>query len=71
MRTIRAVFQNGNFKPLEPIDLPEDTRVTVAVLDSDDLSADAIAELAGMDGAFEFLTDSREDIYGESDGEAV
>ena len=57
--------------PVDPIEMPENTRVTVALLDSDDLSADAIAELAGKDGAFDFLNDPREDIYSASDGEAV
>ena len=71
MRTIRAVFRGGNFEPLEPIDLPEDTPVTVALVDPDDLSADALAELARNGGAFDFLNDSREDIYCDSDGEAV
>ena len=71
MRTIRAVFQGGAFKPLDPVDLPENTRLTVALLDGDDLSPQAIAELAGKDQAFEFLNDPREDIYSESDGEAV
>jgi predicted DNA-binding antitoxin AbrB/MazE fold protein len=71
MRTIRTIFQDGSLKPLEPIDLPENTPVTVALLDSDDLSADAIAVLARKDAAFDFLGDPREDIYSESDGEAV
>jgi len=71
MRTIRAVFRGGNFTPLEPIDLPENTPVTVALIDSDDLSTGAIADLAGKGGAFNFLEDPREDIYSESDGEAV
>ena len=46
MRTIRAIFRGGNLKPLDPIDLPENTYLTVALLDSDDLSTEAIAELA-------------------------
>ena len=71
MRTIRAVFRGGSFKPLEPIDLPENTPVTVALIDPDDLSADAIAELARNSQAFDFLNDPREEVYGESDGEAV
>src|SRR3954454_14654022 len=71
MQTIRAIFQDGNLKPLDPLDLPENTRLTVALLDSDDVSADAIAKLARADRAFEFLNDPREDIYIESDGEAV
>jgi predicted DNA-binding antitoxin AbrB/MazE fold protein len=71
MRTIRAVFRDGNLKPLDPVDLPENARVTVALLDSDDLSADAIAELGRRGGAFDLLSDPREDIYTDSDGEAV
>jgi hypothetical protein len=71
MRTIRAIVQHGNLKPLEPIGLPENTPLTVALLDSDDLSADALAELASKNKAFDFLSDPREDIYAESDGEAV
>jgi predicted DNA-binding antitoxin AbrB/MazE fold protein len=70
MRTIRAVFQAGSFRPLEPIDLPENTPVTVALLNGDDLSADALADLANRDKAFDFLDDPREDIYSASDGEA-
>jgi predicted DNA-binding antitoxin AbrB/MazE fold protein len=71
MQTIRAIYRDGNLEPLDPIDLPENTRLTVALLDSDDLSAAAIAELARNGGAFEFLNDPREDIYTESDGEPV
>jgi predicted DNA-binding antitoxin AbrB/MazE fold protein len=71
MRTIRAIVRDGNLKPLDPIDLPENARVTLALLETDDLSADAIAELARKDVAFEFLNDPREDIYSDSDGEAL
>ena len=34
MTQIDAVFERGVFRPIEPIDLPERTRVTVAVPDS-------------------------------------
>ncbi len=71
MRTIQAIFRDGNIEPLEPVDLPENTRLTVALLESDDLACDALAELAGAGGAFEFLNDPREEIYSETDGEAV
>ena len=71
MKTIRAIFRDGTFKPLDPVDLPENTRLTVALLDSDDLSADAIAELASKVKSFDFLNDQREDIYTQADGEAV
>jgi len=71
MKTIRAIFRDGTFNPLDPVDLPENTRLTVALLDIDDLSADAIAELASKDKSFDFLNDPSEDIYSDSDGEAV
>ena len=71
MKTIRAIYRDGNLKPLDPVDLPENTRLTVALLDGDDLSADAIAEVAQTDKSLNFLSDPREDIYSESDGEAV
>lgn len=71
MRTIRAIFRDGTLRPLDPVDLPENTRLTIALLDGDDLSADAIAKLAGNSGAFDFLADPREDVYSNSDGEAV
>ena len=71
MRTIRAIFRDGNLQPIDPIDLPENTPVTVALLDDDDLSTDAISELARQGGAFDFLNDPKEDLYSEADGEAV
>jgi predicted DNA-binding antitoxin AbrB/MazE fold protein len=71
MRTIRTVFRAGSFKPLESIDLPENTPVTVALLDNDDLSAEALAKLASDGKAFDFLNDPRENIYTQSDGKAV
>jgi hypothetical protein len=71
MQTIRAIFRGGSLEPLDPIDLPENTCLTLAFLGSDELSAEAIAELGRTGGAFDFLNDPREDIYSESDGEAV
>jgi predicted DNA-binding antitoxin AbrB/MazE fold protein len=71
MKTILAIFRDGSLQPLDPVDLPENTRLTVALLEADDLSAGAIAELARNDRAFDFLNDPRKDLYSESDGEAV
>jgi len=34
MTHIDAVYQHGMFRPVEPISLPEQTRVTVAVPDA-------------------------------------
>jgi predicted DNA-binding antitoxin AbrB/MazE fold protein len=72
MRTIRAIFRDGNLEPLDPVDLPENTRLTVALLDDDDdLSPEALVELAAKGGALDFLGDEREDLYSDADGEAV
>jgi len=49
----------------------ENTPLTLALLDPDDLAAEAIAELADKGKSFGFLNDPLEDIYSESDGEAV
>ena len=72
MKTIRAIFRDGSLKPLDPIDLSENTPLTLALFDTDDdISADALAELARGDTAFDSLNDPREDIYSVTDGEAV
>jgi predicted DNA-binding antitoxin AbrB/MazE fold protein len=71
MKTIRAIFSHGTLKPIDPLDLPEDTRLTLALVEADDLGADALAELAAKDASFVFLSDPREDIYSEKDGESV
>jgi predicted DNA-binding antitoxin AbrB/MazE fold protein len=71
MKTIRAIFRDGSLKLLDPVDLPENTPLTVALLDNDDISADALTELARSDTAFDLLNDPREDIYSVTDGEAV
>lgn len=56
---------------MEPTDLPGNTPARVALLENDDLSADALAKLATTGKAFDFLNDPREDIYSESDGESL
>lgn len=30
LEAIEAIYENGTFKPLHPVDLPEGTRVTIA-----------------------------------------
>lgn len=71
MRTIRVIFRAGQIRALGPVDLPEDTPLTLALLEADDVPSDGIAQAAQADEAFGFLSDSREDVYSESDGEAV
>ncbi len=71
MRTIRAIFSAGQLRPLDPLDLPENTPLTIALLDGDDLPPVGIAGVAHAAGAFAFLDDPREDIYSQTDGEGV
>ncbi|MCC7291631.1 MAG: antitoxin family protein [Phycisphaerales bacterium] len=71
MRTIRAIFSAGQLKPLEPLDLPENTRLTLALFEGDDLPLEGLAAAAHAGGAFAFLDDPREDIYSQTDGEGV
>jgi hypothetical protein len=42
MRSIRTIFQPGSLKRLEPLDLAENTELTVALLETDDLSPQAL-----------------------------
>ncbi|HUB24723.1 MAG TPA: antitoxin family protein [Tepidisphaeraceae bacterium] len=71
MKTIRAIYTHGNLKPLDPVDLPENTPVRLAFLEGDDLPADAIAQLADHGQAFDFLKPAAEDLYSDKDGQAV
>jgi hypothetical protein len=71
MRTVRAILRDGSIRPFEPIDWPENTPITAAPLESEDLFSAAPAELAGTSNALQFLNDPRENVYTESDGEAV
>ena len=71
MRTIKAIVRGGVLEPLEPLDLPEETAVTLTLTEGDDVPASAIAQVADLGGAFGFVADPREDIYSLADGEAV
>jgi len=71
MRTIRAIFQGGDLKLLESVNLPENTPLTLALLDDDDLPAAGLAGAAQEGGAFEFLNGPNEVIYSDTDGEAI
>jgi hypothetical protein len=53
MKTIRAIFRDGTLNTLDPVELPENTPLTLALLDPDDLAAEAIAELADKGKSFE------------------
>jgi predicted DNA-binding antitoxin AbrB/MazE fold protein len=72
LKTIKAVYENGLFHPLESISLPDRTEVKlIYLLLEDDLSSWALAKLAEDSPSFAFLADPREDIYTLEDGEPV
>lgn len=69
IRTVDAIYENGLFRPLEDVDLPNQEKVRLLFLpesetaSDDDLSAWALALLAECSPSFAFLADPREDIY--------
>jgi hypothetical protein len=77
IRSIDAIYEDGLFRPLEDVDLPNQEKVRLLFLpesevtSDDDLSAWAIALLAERSPSFAFLADPREDIYILEDGEPV
>jgi hypothetical protein len=77
IRTVDAIYEDGLFRPLEDVDLPNQEKVRLLFLpesevaSDDDLSAWAIALLAERSPSFAFLADPREDIYTLEDGEPV
>lgn len=66
---IHAVFENGVFRPTERVHLPEHVEVDITIQDNSE--TEGIAHVAEDGGAFDYLSDSGEDIYTITDGEAV
>jgi len=66
-RTIQAIYEDGVLKPLRKLDLSEQQKVEILILE-DDLLASRIAEVAGKAGSYNFLGRSGEDIYTAEDG---
>jgi hypothetical protein len=77
IHTVDAIYEDGLFRPLEDVDLPNQEKVRLLFLpenevaSDDDLSAWAIALLTERSPSFAFLADPREDIYTLEDGEPV
>lgn len=69
-RSIRAIFENGVLRPLDPLDLHPHKAYTLLVLE-EDISAKDIAEVSASDRAFDFLADDAENIYAPDDGEPL
>lgn len=70
-QAIEAVFEDGVFRPLSEVKLPEHQRVSIVVAAQDDLPAELLARAAELGGSFAFLADPAEDLYSLDDGEPV
>ncbi|HNS79295.1 MAG TPA: antitoxin family protein [Syntrophorhabdus sp.] len=68
-QTIRAIYENGIFKPIERINLPQHQEVEIIV--PHDISGKYITFMAERGGSFDFLADQKEDIYTINDGEPL
>jgi len=68
-KIIHAIFENGVFRPVKKISLPEHQEVEIII--QEDIPTNLIAIVADGTGGFDFLTDPREDIYTISDGEPI
>ena len=70
-QAIEAVFEDGVFRPLVEVTLPEHRRVSIVVTALDDLPAELLAGSAELGEGFAFLADPAENIYSLDDGEPV
>ena len=57
MKTIRAVYEKGVFRPLEPVDLPEHSRVSVAAESGAAHKATTAADLEKFRGSVSWPED--------------
>jgi len=65
-KTIDAVYENGVFRPLEPVKLPEGKQVHVTVPDEAAKIQQRVAALAAFDAAFEDLTEEQRRRFDEA-----
>ena len=70
-QAIEAVFEDGVFRPLVEVKLPEHQRVSIVVAVQHDLPIELLARAAELGGSFAFLADPRKDLYSDDDGEAI
>ena len=68
-QTIHAVFENGVFRPTEKVILSEHQEVEITIQENGE--TEGITRVAEEGGAFDYLSDSQEDIYTINDGEPV
>jgi predicted DNA-binding antitoxin AbrB/MazE fold protein len=68
-KVIHAIFEDGVFRPVEKISLPEHQEVEIII--EEDIPTNLIAIVAERIGSFDFLADDIEDIYSITDGEPI
>jgi predicted DNA-binding antitoxin AbrB/MazE fold protein len=70
-KTIKAIYERGVLRPLKKIALPEHKKVTLAILESDDLPVDLICKAADKSKSFRFLKNTKENFYSLKDGKRI
>lgn len=71
-KLLPAIYENGTFRPLNRLSLPEHQRVLLAIaITKDDLPIVLLTKLAEESESFRFLSNPQEDIYSPSDGEEI
>ena len=71
-KLLPAIYENGNFRPIKPLRLPEHQKVLLAIaISQDEIPSLLISKLAEESESFQFLDNPQEDIYSPSDGEEV
>jgi predicted DNA-binding antitoxin AbrB/MazE fold protein len=68
-KVIHAIFEDGVFRPVEKISLPEHQEVEIII--EEDIPTNLITIVAERTGSFDFLADEIEDIYSITDGEPI
>ena len=68
-KVIHAIFEDGVFRPVEKINLPEHQEVEIII--EEDIPTNLMAIVAERTGSFDFLADEIEDIYTITDGEPI
>jgi predicted DNA-binding antitoxin AbrB/MazE fold protein len=69
-QTIRAIYEDGVFRPLQKLNIPERQTLEMLILE-DDLASSLIAQAAEQAGSYDFLRHPDEDIYTLEDGEEI
>lgn len=65
-KTIEAVYENGVFRPLEPVPLPDGEHVHVTVLEAPVEIQRRLAALDAFEAAFENLTEEQWRLFDEA-----